>query len=166
MPSLVRISEAASLALHTMAILAKNHARRLTTQEISAVLGGSPHHLAKVMQRLARAGLVDSTRGPQGGFRTRRPAAEVSLLEIYEAVDGPLGEARCLLAEPICDGKDCVLGELVQAVHRQVRNYLERTTLAELAADVRILKQLEVHPVLESGCSDSAIPTRICEGNL
>jgi len=129
----VHISEAASLALHTMAVLAKHTARRFTTQEIADVLHASGHHLAKVMQRLVRAGLVDSIRGPQGGFRLGRPAGQVTLLEVYEAVEGPVDERGCLLGQPLCSGKDCVLGEVVQSVHVQIRDSLKRTTLAKLA---------------------------------
>ena len=64
MANFVRISEAASLGLHTMALLAKRGETRTTNQEIADMLGASVHHLAKVMQRLVRAGLVDSAVGP------------------------------------------------------------------------------------------------------
>jgi Rrf2 family protein len=130
---LVNISEAASLGLHTMALLARDPDNRFTTQELASRLKASGNHLAKVMQRLVRAGLIDSVRGPQGGFRLTRPAGRIKLLEIYEAVEGPLGEAGCLLSEPVCDGRECVLGEVVQSVHRQIRAYLAKTTLATLA---------------------------------
>ncbi len=133
MSQFVKVSEAASLALHTMALLAREDGRRLTNQQIADLLQASGHHLAKVMQRLAKVGLVDSVRGPQGGFLLGRPAEQVTLLEIYEAVEGPLEEAGCLLGDPICDGTSCILGEVVQSIHRELRGYLQKTTLSELA---------------------------------
>lgn len=137
---LVNISEAASLALHTMAVLASASDQRFTNQGLAAKLKASSHHLAKVMQRLAKAGLVHSVRGPQGGFRLGRAAQSVTLLEIYEAVDGPVDDGVCLLGEPLCEGMDCVLGKYILSVHRQMRNYLAETKLSALACGAPLVK--------------------------
>lgn len=133
MPKLVNFSEAVSLGLHTMALLAVEPKRRLINQQIAETLKASGHHLAKVMQRLARAGLVHSTPGPQGGFQLDKPAEEVRLLAIYEAIDGALEDEDCLWGEPICEGRKCMLGEMLHSLHSQLRDYLNNTTLAELA---------------------------------
>lgn len=133
MTSLLRISEDASLALHAMALLAKHDGGRLSAVEIAEALHASEHTLAKVLQRLSRVGLVQSVRGPNGGFVLGKPADEVRLIEIYESVEGPLGEAGCLLKAPVCSGQGCVLGRLVESVHRQVADFFARTTLSELA---------------------------------
>ncbi len=143
MPGFVNISEAASLGLHTMALLAKHHSQRFTNQEIAETLSASGHHLAKVMQRLARVGLVDSIRGPQGGFLLDRPAEEITLLEIYEAVEGPVGRTACLSDAPACGGKSCILGATIQSIHRQVCEYLGKTTLSELAHSLNLPVTLE-----------------------
>lgn len=148
MANMVKISEAASLGLHTMALLANQSEGRSTGKEIAEILGASVHHLAKVMQRLVRAGLVDSAVGPQGGFRLAKPAGRVRLLTIYEAIEGPLGEPECLLAKRICEGRDCVLGELVLRVNQEIGDYLRGETLASLAkssALVRGLQKLDVN---------------------
>lgn len=139
MANLVRITEPASLSLHAAALLAKQGGERITNQEIAAVLQVSEHHLAKVMQQLVRAGIVKSTRGPSGGFQLARTADEITLLDLFEAVEGPLGEAECLLGERVCDGGDCMVGELVNTVHRQVRAYLAETNLAGLAQRFRLV---------------------------
>jgi Rrf2 family protein len=140
MAKLVRISEAASLGLHTMAMLAREGQNRLTTQEVAARLCASGHHLAKVMQRLARAGLVSATRGPQGGFQLLKSAEDIRLLEIYEAIEGPLIPNGCLLSRPACDcTRDCALGDIVRKVHHLVQRHLSDTTLAELAAGAAFL---------------------------
>jgi len=131
--NLLRLSEPVSLALHAAALLARQPDQRIANARLAATLQVSEHHLAKVMQRLARAGLVSSTRGPQGGFQLERAADRVALIELFEAVDGPVGEAKCLLSQQICDGRDCLVGELVHDVHEHVRRYLAETTLARLA---------------------------------
>ena len=143
MTSLIKISEGASLALHTMALLDNEPGRRLTNQEIAETLHASGHHLAKVMQRLAKVGLVDSIRGRQGGFQLGKPAEQVTLLQVYEAIEGPLDDVGCLLGEPICSGKYCVLGEVLQSVHGQIRDYLKNTSLATLSQSLGLLQPIE-----------------------
>lgn len=136
MPKLVNISEAVSLGLHTMALLAVQPHQRLRNQQIAETLEASTHHLAKVMPRLVRVGLVASTSGPQGGFQLDKPAAEVALLTIYEAIDGALDDDNnCLLRAPICRGGKCMLGEVLHSLRTQLRDYLTNTTLAELAGE-------------------------------
>jgi Rrf2 family protein len=146
MSKLVHISEAASLGLHTMALLVSDRDKRFTNQEIADTLGASSHHLAKVMQRLVKIGLVDSTVGPQGGFQLIGEPKEITLSQIYEAVDGPLEETGCLLNEPACDARDCVLGDVLRQVHQQVRDYLEETTLATLAEGARLGAKIKMKP--------------------
>ena len=94
MSSAFRFSEAGSLALHAMAFLGADHEKALTVREIARGLSVSENHLAKVMQRLAREGLVESVRGPKGGFKVRGSPDEISLLDVYEAIDGPLTVTR------------------------------------------------------------------------
>ena len=53
-------------------------------------------YMAKILRKLVRAGLLRSSRGVNGGFSMARPAAEISLLEIVEAIEGPLGMAPCV----------------------------------------------------------------------
>jgi Rrf2 family protein len=143
MANLVRISEAASLGLHTMALLAKRQDRRWTNQELAETLGASVHHLAKVMQRLVRNGLVRSAVGPQGGFQLAKPPSRIKLMDIYQAIEGPLAEPGCLLGKPICDGKDCLLGEVVQKLEREIRGHLATTTLSKMVDQMAFLKTLE-----------------------
>lgn len=133
MANLIRFSTPASLALHASALLARHDGERLSNQAIATALRASEHHLAKVMHQLVRAGVVRSTRGPSGGFELGKPAAEATLLEVYEAVEGPVGASECLLGEYVCDGTQCMVGDLVHSVHMQVRKYLADTTLAQLA---------------------------------
>ena len=138
MRNLLHISEATSLALHTMALLTVRRDRRMTNTDIAQVLGASVHTLAKVMNSLAHAGLVSAVRGPRGGFKLRREPGEIRLLDIYEAVEGPLGKPECLLSRPICEGDTCILGGLIESVHNEVRVYLASKTLAELAGEVKL----------------------------
>jgi len=130
MPNVLRVSEAASLALHTMVLLAANSGKLLSTREIASTLKVSEAHLSKVLQRLAREGLVESIRGPKGGFALARSSGRITLLEVYEAIEGPLGDTDCLLSKRLCDGDNCIMGPLLRDTNRKVREYLSKTTLA------------------------------------
>lgn len=137
MTNMLRISDAASLAMHTMAVLARDPERMMSTHEIAQSLSVSENHLAKVRQRLAKAGLVDATRGPHGGFRLAGNPRDITLLKVYEAIEGEFRPGNCLLGKPACDGRNCILGGLVETVNTKVLEYLSRTTLADLAAATR-----------------------------
>ena len=134
MATVLKISDAASLALHTMALLANRRERPLTAKEIASTFHASEAHLAKVLQRLAKAGLVLSTPGPHGGFRLRDGAGDMTLLQVYEAIEGPMSSTNCLLGVPVCGGKKCLLGRLVCNLNSQVRGVFSKTRLSDAKA--------------------------------
>lgn len=132
MSSLVRASEAASLALHATAVMAGRDGEPIKTGAIAEELGASEAHLAKVLQRLTKAGIVSGTRGPGGGFRLTRDAGAITLREVYEAMEGPLTVAPCMLGVRVCGKKECPLGNLFGELGREVRESLGRMTLADV----------------------------------
>jgi Rrf2 family protein len=133
MTKILHMSEAASLAIHTMAYLAVEPEKLSSTHEIAEKLKVSEAHLAKVMQRLSRVGLVKSVRGPGGGFQITRSSNEIILLEIFEAIDGPLNLCECLLEDSDCCHDGCIFGNLLESVGKQVHEYLLKTTLDQIA---------------------------------
>jgi Rrf2 family protein len=133
MNDVVKFTEAASLALHAMALLAAERDHRLQIQDIARALRVSPSHLAKVLQRLAKIGLIRSARGRTGGFVLARDPEAISALEIYEAVEGPLEIRRCLFPEPQCRG-DCMLGDALAAASGLIRDSLAKTSLTKLGS--------------------------------
>lgn len=130
---ILNISEAANLGIHALAYLAR-HAEEapVTTASIAAAYGVSEAHLSKVFQRLSKAGLVRSVRGPHGGFSLARAPLRITLRDIYEALDGPFGKSKCLLGKPKCGLGRCMLGDLVTDVHKRVADHFSKTTLAEV----------------------------------
>lgn len=130
--NLFRVSEAANLALHAMVILTTSSDSPVRTREIAAKLGVSAAHLAKVMATLERAGLVRGTRGPSGGYRLARPATALTLAEVYEAIEGPLGAGTCIFGIPICNGNGCPLGKYFSQVNRDAAARLRKTRLSEI----------------------------------
>lgn len=134
MQSIIKISEAATLALHTMYFLSINPDRLVSTKEIATTFSISENHLAKVLQRLVKVGLIDSIRGPKGGFNLGRSSDQITLLEIYEAIEGPLELSDCLLSKPICGGgENCIIfNGLLDGINKQVKSYMGEKKLSEL----------------------------------
>ena len=132
MANVLRISEAATLALHTLALLAARPGVIMSTHKIAARLEASEAHLAKVLQRLARMGLVRSIRGARGGFLLGKKPEEVTLLEAYEAIDGPLRPNTCLMGHKVCRDRGCILGNLLEEINHDVKQRLSSQRLSDL----------------------------------
>ncbi len=132
MPGIMKVSDAASLALHASAYLAARTGERVAASKIAKALAVSAAHLAKVLGRLERAGLVRGRRGPSGGFELALSPEDVTLKDVYEAMEGPIESESCLLGEAACSGK-CMLGGLVRDVDNEVSAKLEATRLSDVA---------------------------------
>jgi Rrf2 family protein len=132
MAKMWKISEASSIGLHAMVLLASTRKPLVRTREIAEVLKVSEAHLSKVLQRLAKAGLVSAIRGPSGGFSLKKNPERITLLSVYEAIEGPLVPTTCLLDSPVCRGDKCILGGLVVEINKRLREYMAETTLSEL----------------------------------
>jgi Rrf2 family protein len=100
-----------------------------------------PHFLAKIMQTLAKAGVLDSFKGPTGGFALARSAGEITLYHIVEALDDLSNYDHCAVGLTECsDEKPCPLHNMWTGVRTAVLDYFRRTTLIDLAEAVQTKK--------------------------
>jgi Rrf2 family protein len=136
MSTLLKFSEAASLALHATAIIAGWDGDQVSAGTIAGALGASQAHLSKVLMRLVRDGLVKGTPGPGGGFRLTKPPEDVTLRDVYEAIEGPLVTEGCLLGVPACGKKTCILAGLCERVGTEVSEKLSEFTLADFRLSI------------------------------
>ena len=132
MSNFFKISEAGSIALHAMMLIANNQDRLVRIREIAGLFNISEAHLAKVLSLLVKAGMVSATRGPSGGYKLNRPAGEISLYDIYEVIEGKVQENRCMFSISICDGTGCQIGDFFTARSREVEEKLSRTKLSDI----------------------------------
>ncbi|MBM3336012.1 Rrf2 family transcriptional regulator [Candidatus Sumerlaeota bacterium] len=136
MSNILRVSEAASLAIHASLIMAGSAGESVGNRQMATLMGASEAHLAKVLQRLARVGLVKSARGPKGGFVLAKAPTDITILEIYEAIEGPLGAVTCLLGRPVCGGGDkCFMGDLLHDLGGRIKAHMGRMKLSALVAN-------------------------------
>lgn len=142
MNSCVRISEMTLLAYHAIALIARSKTGALGASEIAAVTQKSQNTLHKVMQRLAKEGIVDSSRGRGGGFVLKKQPGEVELLQVYEMFEGRiekkaqiLGKGKyehCLGELEKCIFSGCLFGSVVRDIDRKFIAFLHEHTVADL----------------------------------
>jgi len=106
-------------------------ARRLAEEE-----GVSPQLASKLLQQLAKAGLVESRMGKRGGFSLSKPAVEINLAEMIAVIQGPISLNRCAALENVCPHQNgCRICGKLRTLQGQVDQTLVSITLAELAGD-------------------------------
>ncbi len=96
------------------------------TQKISV------SYLEQLFARLRKNGLVTGMRGPGGGYRLARPAAEITVAEIITAVDEPIDMTRCAGKEDCQDGEKCLTHELWVDLSKQLYDFLHAITLGQV----------------------------------
>ena len=92
---MLRVTKLTDYATVVLTVLASDAAAVLSASELAERAGLEAPTVAKVLKPLAQAGLVEGFRGANGGYRLARDAADISLVEIVEAMEGPLGMTEC-----------------------------------------------------------------------
>ncbi|MBE0640273.1 MAG: Rrf2 family transcriptional regulator [Bacteroidales bacterium] len=130
MSKIFSLSEAGSIAIHSMILIAKSE-NNLNVVKIAEQTGASKHHVAKVLQRLAKDDFLDSNRGPHGGFRLKRPADQISLLQVYEAIEGKIAITKCPMDNPICPFDKCIFSNIITTMTHGFKDYLDTQKLSD-----------------------------------
>lgn len=128
MSKIVSISEAASIALHGIILVAKSD-EPVNVIQIAESTGASKHHVAKIMQRLAKNGFLTSQRGPTGGFRLKKSPKNISFLDIYETIEGNIEITPCPLDKQICPFDKCLMNNVTNKMTIEFREHLKKQTI-------------------------------------
>lgn len=121
-------------ALQALGLMAASPGFSLDAAAVARRCGLPAAALSKSLQRLAQRGLLESRRGPGGGYRLARSPERVTLAEVAEALDGAdRRRGRCLLEEVPCRGDSpCALHPAAVEADAVMRAALERLTLADI----------------------------------
>jgi Rrf2 family protein len=128
MSKVVTLSEAASIALHGIILVARE-SKGINVSKIAETTNTSRHHVAKVMQRLVKAGYLTSHRGPNGGFELKKKPQEINFLEIYETIEGVIEINTCPMDKPVCPFDKCILNNVTSKMAVEFKDYLKDQTL-------------------------------------
>ncbi|MDY6787829.1 MAG: Rrf2 family transcriptional regulator [candidate division WOR-3 bacterium] len=135
MGSIINLSEATYLAFHALALI-NIEDKRITVKQIAAETGTSANHLSKIMQILAKAGYVDSIRGPSGGFQLIQKPEDILMKDIYELFEGKLQTTQCPFNRIKCPFKRCVFGDTLGKLSNEFIDYLNSNTLKDIIDNI------------------------------
>lgn len=137
----------ADYALRAALDLARHTEGRRKSREIGEEMDVPKSFLPQIMAQLVRSGIVESQAGPRGGYALARPAAQISLLEVVEAVEGDPVSTECVLRGGPCRWEGmCAVHVPWSRAQQALLERLDATSLAEVA---------EIDEALEEGSYDA-----------
>ncbi len=131
MGKFLHFSEAVSLAIHGLEIMARDSAKLHTVRDLAHRLNASEAHLAKVLQRLSKTGFVHSQRGPNGGFVLKKKADEITLFDIFSAIEGEENVECCPLMKDTCPFTECIFSGILFKFQHEFNSFIQNHTLVD-----------------------------------
>ena len=130
---MLRVTKLTDYASVVLTVLASDPAAVLSASELSERAGLEVPTVAKLLKPLAQAGLVEGFRGANGGYKLARDAADISLVEIVEAMEGPLGMTECSVHAGQCGIEDsCGVRANWRRINDVVADALRGVSLAQM----------------------------------
>lgn len=134
---MLRVSKLSDYATVLLGLLADAPERVRPATDLAEVARLELPTVSKVLKMLAAAGLVCSQRGVSGGYRLARPAAEISVAQIVEAIDGPIGMTECSVHQGQCSHEThCGVRGPWLRISQVVVGALRSMTLADMIGTV------------------------------
>jgi Rrf2 family protein len=134
----MRLTRASSYALHALVYMAgEKHHRPIPSHLVARDRGIPERFLLKVLKPLVSARVLQSLKGPNGGYRLARPASQITLLEVVEAVDGPLTGNMPLSDEDSSNPVNRKLEAICKQGAELVRKQFEKVHISDLAGGKR-----------------------------
>lgn len=132
---MLRVTKLTDYATVVLTVLASTPDTVLSAAGLAERAGLELPTVAKVLKPLAQAGLVDGFRGASGGYRLARPAGEIDLVQILEAMEGPLGMTECSLHAGACGiEQSCGVRANWRRINDVVADALRSVSLAQMLA--------------------------------
>ena len=139
---MLRVTKLTDYATVLLTVLAARPGGVLSAAELAEQSGLEIPTVAKVLRPLAQAALVEGFRGAGGGYRLARDAAAISLVEIVEAMEGPLGMTECSLHDGACGiEQSCGVRANWRRINDVVADALRGVTLAQMQAPPRAARK-------------------------
>jgi Rrf2 family protein len=133
---MLKLTKKADYALMAMKHLADHDQKSpgsASAKDVADSFGIPPEALAKILQRLAKAGLLQSHHGTNGGYRLARAAHTISAFDVIEAIDGPLFITSCVTVRGECDQSDrCNIREPLRKVNDSIEAVLRRIKISHM----------------------------------
>lgn len=130
MPKVVHFSDAATIGIHSLIVLAREK-NTLNAIQLSEKIGASKHHIGKVLQRLVKDGFLQSNRGPTGGFSIKKDPAEVTIYDVYRSIEGEVDLGECPYEDKVCPLNMCMRDNIIKKMSLDFIEYLKANKIAD-----------------------------------
>lgn len=131
---MLRLSKLTDYGTVIMSYMARRPTGLHSAADIALALGVTLPTASKILKRLARAELVQSVRGVQGGYRLSRSPEQISITEVIDALEGPFGVTECSAVVGLCSQEaGCPIRGHWQGLNQLIRHTLDRVTLADMS---------------------------------
>ena len=130
MPKVVHFSDAATIGIHSLIVLAREK-NTLNAIQLSEKIGASKHHIGKVLQRLVKDGFLQSNRGPTGGFSIKKDPAEVTIYDVYRSIEGEVDLGECPYEDKVCPLDICMRDNIIKKMSLDFIEYLKANKIAD-----------------------------------
>lgn len=158
----MRLTTKGRYAVTAMLDLAINRGQEpITLADISQRQGISLSYLEQLFSKLRKHGLVNSARGPGGGYRLSRPADTIAIAEVIAAVDETVDATRCKGQQNCQDARACLTHQLWTDLSEQIREFLSGITLAQVVEKRahEVYKENPPQPPVQQPENNPAAPT-------
>ena len=131
---MLKLTKKADYGLMAMKHLAeRGRGEACSAKDVADAYGIPQEALAKILQRLVKAGLLNSQHGTNGGYTLARAASKISAFEVIRAIDGPLFITSCVTVRGECGQTDrCTIREPLRRVNQSIEDVLRRITISEM----------------------------------
>jgi Rrf2 family protein len=148
---MLKLTKKADYGLMAMRHLAEHaHEGARSAKDVADAYGIPQEALAKILQRLVKAGLLRSQHGTNGGYTLARDAGMISAFEVIRAIDGPLFITSCVTVRGECDQVErCNIREPLRRVNHSIEEVLRRITISEMKEEPADTQDTESGPVAE-----------------
>lgn len=127
----MRYSNATNYALHTMVYLMLQPRENLVgVQELAEMQDLSPTYLSKVLTKLTKAGLIESTPGAKGGYKVSRTKHEISFLDVIVAIEGETSLFDCSIHH-----EGCIIENVMRQAEENMKDELASTLIIDIAKE-------------------------------
>ncbi len=129
----MQITREADYAIRCVLHLSESEGEIVMVNEIAKARKIPRSFLAKILQRLAKAGIIKSFRGVNGGYQLAKSPEKINLLDVIEAIDGPVAMNRCAIDRRMCSLSDeCVVHPVWVELRKETERRLRKIDFRRL----------------------------------
>jgi Rrf2 family protein len=139
---MLKLTKKADYGLMAMKHLAEHSSKdSMSAKDVADAYGIPQEALAKILQRLAKAGLLKSQHGINGGYTLARDPSQISAFEVIQAIDGPLFITSCVTVRGECGQTDrCTIREPLRKVNESIEQVLKRIKISQMKEEAETIE--------------------------